>query len=96
MVRAVTREVDLLPVVRLDTHRTVHRLVDVTGQVLDEPADDHVTAERLPSRAPLATSAGRGLLTSRTVADRRVGSPRSPVSRSRPGRAATRALRQTR
>ena len=37
----------LRPVAEIDTDRTVHRLVDATGQVLVEVADDRVTARRI-------------------------------------------------
>lgn len=53
MTWAVTFGQPLVPVARLRTHRAVRRLVDVTGRVLVEVADDHVTARRLhPSDAP--------------------------------------------
>lgn len=42
----------LVPVARVQTHRVVRRLVDATGRVLVEVADDRVTARRLhPSDA---------------------------------------------
>jgi CHAD domain-containing protein len=47
MVRAVTRGADLVPVARISTVRTERRLIDATGQVLVELADDQVEAERL-------------------------------------------------
>ncbi|MGY1813807.1 CYTH and CHAD domain-containing protein [Blastococcus sp. SYSU D00820] len=47
MVRAHTRGALLRPVAEISTDRTVHRLVDATGQVLAEVADDRVTARRL-------------------------------------------------
>ncbi len=37
----------LVPVATIDTSRTVRRLVDATGQVLAEVADDRVSAQRL-------------------------------------------------
>ena len=43
-VRVHVRDHDLLPVVQLNTKRTVHRLLDEAGQVLAELADDRVTA----------------------------------------------------
>ncbi|WP_199422833.1 CYTH and CHAD domain-containing protein [Actinotalea solisilvae] len=53
MTWAVTLGHPLVPVARLRTHRAVRRLVDVTGRVLVEVADDHVTARRVhPSDAP--------------------------------------------
>jgi CHAD domain-containing protein len=47
MVWARSRGAALVPVARIVTDRTVHRLVDATGQVLAEAADDRVTARRL-------------------------------------------------
>ncbi|GAB2688927.1 hypothetical protein GCM10027194_23870 [Thalassiella azotivora] len=47
MVRAVTADAPLQPVVEVTTRRAVRRLVDATGQVLVELADDRVTARRL-------------------------------------------------
>ena len=47
MVRARTRGAELRPVAEITTERTVRRLVDATGQVLIEVADDRVTARRL-------------------------------------------------
>jgi CHAD domain-containing protein len=43
----VRRGADLVPVARLVTHRTVHRLVDKDGQLLAEVADDAVSATDL-------------------------------------------------
>ncbi len=43
----VRRGADLVPVARLVTHRTVHRLLDADGQLLAEVADDAVTATDL-------------------------------------------------
>jgi CHAD domain-containing protein len=42
-----TRDAALLPVVQIDTHRVVRRLVDDDDRVLAEIADDHVEAQRL-------------------------------------------------
>lgn len=47
LVRAHSRTATLLPVAEIVTQRTVRRLVDPTGQVLAEVADDRVTARRL-------------------------------------------------
>jgi CHAD domain-containing protein len=47
MVRAHSRGALLRPVAEISTDRTVRRLVDATGQVLAEVADDRVTARRL-------------------------------------------------
>lgn len=49
MVRAVARGEDLVPVARIRTVRTERRLVDPTGQVLAELAEDRVSAVRLPT-----------------------------------------------
>ncbi|WP_406048954.1 CHAD domain-containing protein [Kribbella sp. NBC_00889] len=43
-VRVHVRDHKLIPVVTLQTHRVVHRLLDADGNVLAELADDHVTA----------------------------------------------------
>ncbi|MGW6278888.1 CYTH and CHAD domain-containing protein [Kribbella sp. NPDC055071] len=43
-VRVHVRDHDLAPVVRLNTRRIVHKLLDANGDVLAEVADDHVTA----------------------------------------------------
>jgi CHAD domain-containing protein len=51
MVWALTRGEPLAPVATIVTERTVHHLVDATGQVLVEVADDRVRAERLPGTA---------------------------------------------
>ena len=48
----------LRPVAEIDTERTVRRLVDATGQVLVELADDRVTARRLRSMNSGADAAG--------------------------------------
>ena len=47
MVRVHSRGALLRPVAEISTDRTVRRLVDATGQVLAEVADDRVTARRL-------------------------------------------------
>lgn len=47
MVRVQARNAALRPVAEIATQRSVHRLVDPTGQVLAEIADDRVTARRL-------------------------------------------------
>jgi CHAD domain-containing protein len=47
IVRAQMRGQALVPVGRITTDRTVHHLVDATGQVLVEVADDRVEARRL-------------------------------------------------
>lgn len=47
LVRANVRGAELLPVVRLKTRRTVHRLYDGADRLLAEVADDQVTAEVL-------------------------------------------------
>ena len=47
MVRGPSRGALLRPVAEISTDRTVRRLVDATGQVLAEVADDRVTARRL-------------------------------------------------
>ena len=61
MTYAVTMGRELVPVVQIDTDRTVRRLVDGTGKAIVEVADDLVTARHLrPSDAsgeiPAATS----------------------------------------
>ena len=43
----VRRGADLVPVARLVTHRTAHRLLDADGQLLAEVADDAVSATDL-------------------------------------------------
>jgi CHAD domain-containing protein len=45
-VRTVTRGRTLVPVVSLETRRTVHRLLDADGRPLAEVADDRVRADR--------------------------------------------------
>ncbi|MGY2065768.1 CYTH and CHAD domain-containing protein [Blastococcus sp. SYSU DS0619] len=55
MVRAHTRGAVLQAVAEISTDRTVRRLVDATGQVLAEVADDRVTAHRI-----LAADEGKG------------------------------------
>ena len=52
MVWARTLGDELTPVARIVTERTTHHLVDATGQVLVEVADDRVRAERLSGPAP--------------------------------------------
>ncbi len=47
MTYARTGGAGLVPVAQVDTHRTVRHLVDATGRVLLEVADDRVTARRL-------------------------------------------------
>ncbi|MFW3168837.1 CHAD domain-containing protein [Geodermatophilus sp. CPCC 206100] len=47
MVRVHSRDAALVPIAEIVTERTVRRLVDPTGQVLAEVADDRVTARRL-------------------------------------------------
>lgn len=47
MIYARTRGRDLVPVAEIDTNRTLRRLIDPTGRVLLELADDHVTARRI-------------------------------------------------
>jgi CHAD domain-containing protein len=51
MVCAVARGEPLSPVATIVTERTVHHLVDATGQVLVEVADDRARAERLSGTA---------------------------------------------
>ncbi|MCZ2857220.1 CYTH and CHAD domain-containing protein [Blastococcus sp. VKM Ac-2987] len=51
MVRAHTRGAVLQAVAEISTDRTVRRLVDATGQVLAEVADDRVTARRILTAA---------------------------------------------
>jgi hypothetical protein len=46
LVRALTGDRPLLPVATLSTERTVRKLLDATGQVLVEVADDRVRAKR--------------------------------------------------
>ena len=60
MVRVHSRGALLQPVAEIATDRTVRRLVDATGQVLAEVADDRVTARRLVT-AGKAGSAGAGM-----------------------------------
>lgn len=53
MTWATTLGRPLVPVARIETHRTVRHLVDATGRVLVELADDRVTARRVhPSEGP--------------------------------------------
>src|SRR5512133_436342 len=53
MVWALSLGAELRPVAEIVTQRTVRRLVDVTGQVVAEVADDRVTARRLlPTDGP--------------------------------------------
>ncbi|GAA4969818.1 CYTH and CHAD domain-containing protein [Kineococcus glutinatus] len=47
MVRARSGGAELVPVARIETDRAVRRLVDATGRVLVELADDRVSAQRL-------------------------------------------------
>lgn len=47
MTSALTAGGELVPVARIDTDRTVRRLLDPSGRVLVELADDRVTARRL-------------------------------------------------
>jgi CHAD domain-containing protein len=49
LVWARTNGAALLPVAEAHTARTVHRLVDATGQVVVRMIDDRVTARRLPA-----------------------------------------------
>ncbi len=49
MVWMHSRGAELRPVAEIDTRRSVRRLVDATGQVLVELADDRVTARKLDS-----------------------------------------------
>src|SRR4051794_4315787 len=49
LVWARTNGAALLPVAEAHTARTVHRLVDATGQVVVRMVDDRVTARRLPA-----------------------------------------------
>src|SRR3954467_9946724 len=58
MVRAHTRGAPLRPVAEISTYRTVRRLVDATGQVLAELADDRVSARRLRPTAGSGDAAG--------------------------------------
>lgn len=58
MVWMLTRGAVLRPVAEIDTERTVRRLVDATGQVLLELADDRVTARRLWSMEGGEAAAG--------------------------------------
>ncbi|WP_166532623.1 CYTH and CHAD domain-containing protein [Blastococcus xanthinilyticus] len=51
MVRAHSRGVSLQAVAEIATDRTVRRLLDATGQVLVEVADDRVTARRISAPA---------------------------------------------
>lgn len=51
LVRALVRDRDLAPVVRLRNRRVVHRLVGENNEVLAELADDHVHAELLTPAA---------------------------------------------
>lgn len=53
LVRAVTGGATLRPVAEVVTQRRASRLVDATGRVLLELADDHVTARRLHVSAAL-------------------------------------------
>ncbi len=58
MVWARALGADLRPVAEIVTERTVRRLVDVTGHVLAEIADDRVTARRLLPTDGLGDAAG--------------------------------------
>lgn len=53
LVRGGARGRDLLPVARVENERTVRHLLDKSGRVMIEVADDHVTA------TPLLTGAGK-------------------------------------
>ena len=57
MVRAQLRGQALVPVGRITTERTVHHLVDATGQVVVEVADDKVEAQRLRPTSHNGTAA---------------------------------------
>jgi CHAD domain-containing protein len=58
MVWAQTLGAELRPVAEIATDRTVRRLVDVTGHVVAELADDRVTARRLTPTEGLGDAAG--------------------------------------
>jgi CHAD domain-containing protein len=58
MVWAHSRGAALRPIAEILTQRTVRRLVDVTGHVLAEVADDRVTARRLLPTDGLGDAAG--------------------------------------
>ena len=64
----------LQPVAEIDTERTVRRLVDATGQVLVELADDRVTARRLGSTDADAAAAD-GAMSWREIEVELVGGP---------------------
>ena len=57
MVRAQLRGQALVPVGRITTERTEHHLVDATGQVVVEVADDKVEAQRLRPTSHNGTAA---------------------------------------
>ncbi len=52
VVRGVVRDSELSPVVVIRTERRVQRLIDKSGDVLAEVADDRVSAEPVTSEAP--------------------------------------------
>jgi len=60
MVRAQVAGQPLVPVGRITTDRTVHHLVDATGQVLVEVADDRVEARRLRAVGTAGANGGAG------------------------------------
>lgn len=55
LVRAHVRDAELIPLVRLKTRRTVHRLYGSGDQLLAEVADDQVTAEILGDELTVTT-----------------------------------------
>jgi CHAD domain-containing protein len=61
LVRVHARGAALVPVADIVTERTVRHLVDATGQVLVEVADDRVRAQRLPATDGATASAWREL-----------------------------------
>jgi inorganic triphosphatase YgiF len=61
MVWARSKGAALRPVAEISTERTVHRLVDATGRVLVEVADDRVTARKLLPLNGAGDAAGAAL-----------------------------------
>ena len=60
MVRARTGGLQLVPVARIVTRRTVRHLLDGTGRVLLELADDRVEAQRLHAQTAASNEASAG------------------------------------
>ena len=59
LVWAAARDQTLKPVARIRTERTVRHLIDATGQVLVEVADDRVQAQRMSGSASVPVDSWR-------------------------------------